>query len=230
MAVGPSTVSRQLEPPQDAPHDRIDQIWVAGAATTVRSQIVGDEGGRDVDIEIDPWGSDHRAVVSTVDLTPGPSPVMVARRAAAGEPGPATSRRPTTRPAVPARSVVIVPRAVIPATDADRPEPHAGRHDVDGSVTFATGAWQPAAYDAVLVDATDAELSRTGFFLSSSRAPCPWSTPHGGVTRGRTDHRRLGRAHPGTGSIGSASIGAAPILRWCLPRLSLHTLRRRRAR
>ena len=57
--------------------DRIDQIYALGNSTTVASQIVGETGGPDIDIGIDPWPSDHHAVVSTFKAVPGPAPAMI---------------------------------------------------------------------------------------------------------------------------------------------------------
>ena len=65
-------------PRRDAPEDRIDQIWSAGPASVVDSEVVGERGGPGSDISVHPWGSDHRAVVSTFDVTPGAPPLMVA--------------------------------------------------------------------------------------------------------------------------------------------------------
>ncbi|HEY6566434.1 MAG TPA: endonuclease/exonuclease/phosphatase family protein [Actinomycetota bacterium] len=151
-------------PRRDAPRDRIDQIWVAGAATTVRSKIVGERGGSGVDIGVKPWGSDHRAVVSTVDVTPATTPVTVAvepRRVSQGKVLTATYHAPGD----PGERVVIVPTGGDPATDAIDQAPTPAPMDVDGSLAFATGAWAPGGYDAVLVSSTDAELSRAGFFV-----------------------------------------------------------------
>ena len=50
--------------------DRIDYVYSAGPIGVVRSQVVG-EGGPFTDIRSRPWPTDHRAVVSTVDVTPG---------------------------------------------------------------------------------------------------------------------------------------------------------------
>ena len=49
--------------------DRIDYVYSAGPIDVVRSQVVG-EGGPFTDIRSRPWPTDHRAVVSTVDVTP----------------------------------------------------------------------------------------------------------------------------------------------------------------
>ena len=57
--------------------DRIDYVYAAGPIDTLDSQLVGEEGGPDVEIGFKPWTSDHRAVLSTFDVTPVPMPVMV---------------------------------------------------------------------------------------------------------------------------------------------------------
>ncbi len=62
--------------PKTVVKDRIDFIYSAGPAQTLDSRVVG-EAGADVDIAIDPWVSDHRAVVSSFDVTPHAMPVMV---------------------------------------------------------------------------------------------------------------------------------------------------------
>ncbi len=62
------------EPDPETPHDRIDAIHVAGPATTVDCRIVGEIGRPDVAIAVDPWPSDHRAVVADVVVTPARLP------------------------------------------------------------------------------------------------------------------------------------------------------------
>jgi endonuclease/exonuclease/phosphatase family metal-dependent hydrolase len=55
--------------------DRIDWVTVTGPATTLASKLVGEPGGPDVDIGV-PWGSDHRSVASSFDVTPAPAPPL----------------------------------------------------------------------------------------------------------------------------------------------------------
>jgi hypothetical protein len=57
--------------------DRIDWVMATGPATTLTSRLVGESGGPDVDVGLDPWGSDHRAVASTFEATPAPAPHLV---------------------------------------------------------------------------------------------------------------------------------------------------------
>ncbi len=53
------------------PQDRIDIIYAAGAATSTDVKIIGEVGGPQVDISVEPWGTDHRAVMTTFDVSPG---------------------------------------------------------------------------------------------------------------------------------------------------------------
>jgi endonuclease/exonuclease/phosphatase family metal-dependent hydrolase len=67
-------------PPRIRPNetlDRIDWVMATGPSTTLTSKLVGESGGPDVDIGVDPWGSDHRAVASTFEVEPGPAPRLV---------------------------------------------------------------------------------------------------------------------------------------------------------
>ncbi|MHB8459538.1 MAG: endonuclease/exonuclease/phosphatase family protein [Candidatus Limnocylindrales bacterium] len=65
-------------PGHGEPEDRIDVIYAAGPSTTLDSRIVGEVGRPDVAIGVEPWPSDHRAVVSTFQVSPAPMPVLVA--------------------------------------------------------------------------------------------------------------------------------------------------------
>ena len=50
--------------------DRIDYLYAGGPAVTQTSELVGEVGGPNVDREYEPWTSDHRAVLSTFEVTP----------------------------------------------------------------------------------------------------------------------------------------------------------------
>ena len=64
-------------PDPSEPQDRIDIIYAAGPSTTTGIRIVGEQGGPQVDIPVDPWGTDHRGVVADFRLTPGiPEPFV----------------------------------------------------------------------------------------------------------------------------------------------------------
>ena len=50
--------------------DRIDYVYAGGPVTTLDSKLVGERGGPNVDLAYDRWTSDHRAVLSTFELSP----------------------------------------------------------------------------------------------------------------------------------------------------------------
>jgi endonuclease/exonuclease/phosphatase family metal-dependent hydrolase len=162
-------------PLPDAPKDRIDQIWMAGPAAAVASQIVGEAGGRGVSIHVSPWGSDHRAVVSTVDVTPGTPPVMVAASARLLDVGDDLTVR-YHAPGAAGEKVVLVPAGGDPATDAVDSAPTPGGQPIDGSVTFPALALVPGSYEAVLVDASDMRLARARFWVRTPGSPPVLST------------------------------------------------------
>jgi endonuclease/exonuclease/phosphatase family metal-dependent hydrolase len=70
--------------------DRIDWVLHAGPATAVSSKLIGEVGGPDVDLGFGPpYPSDHRGVVSTLDVTPAAAPNLVSpstRRVTIGTP------------------------------------------------------------------------------------------------------------------------------------------------
>ena len=70
------------EPGPETPNDRIDLIYAAGPAVTSDCLIVGERGTPDVAIAVEPWPSDHRAVVATFEVVPGPMPASVRAAAA----------------------------------------------------------------------------------------------------------------------------------------------------
>ena len=90
------------QPGPVTPNDRIDMIHAVGPAIATESVIVGEAGRPDVGIGIDPWPSDHRAVVSTFLVSPAAMRVSADAtgpnlRAALREPGAAVVVR-TSRP------------------------------------------------------------------------------------------------------------------------------------
>jgi len=162
--------SRSWNPPLDAPEDRIDQIWVQGPASAVASRIVGERGGPGVAIGIKPWGTDHRAVLTTLDTLPGTPPMMVAPDARLVEVGhPLTSTYHA--PGAAGERIVVVPSGGGPATDALVSAPTPGAQPNDGSLTLPTISLAGGAYDVVLADAADAVLSRARFWTRTPGSP-----------------------------------------------------------
>ncbi|NDL55924.1 endonuclease/exonuclease/phosphatase family protein [Phytoactinopolyspora mesophila] len=74
VAVPGYTWTPGYPPPEmtdDEVHDRIDYVYAAGPSTTLDSAVVGEESELS-QIVVEPWPSDHRAVVSEFDVVPKP--------------------------------------------------------------------------------------------------------------------------------------------------------------
>jgi endonuclease/exonuclease/phosphatase family metal-dependent hydrolase len=142
-------------------HDRIDWVLAAGPSTTVSSELVGETGGPDVDIEMDPYVTDHRGVVSEFTVTPGTPPIFAApaeRRMFRGED---LTVRFHAQGRVGER-IAIVPAGRNPDA-ALRSRSTGGA--MDGEVTLRTGGLSRGAYEAVLVGPRGRALSRGAFWL-----------------------------------------------------------------
>ncbi len=147
--------------------DRIDWVLTAGPTSTVTSQIVGEPGGPDVDIEIDPYPSDHRGVVSTFDVVPGDPADFVA----VGERRVFTGDRLDVlfhASGKPGEKVGVVP-AGSGAGSLIASKSTGGVKD--GSVAFGTGTWKPKAYEAVLLTPSGSIVSRSPFWLYEEGTP-----------------------------------------------------------
>ncbi len=146
-----------LESVPDEVHDRIDWVLVQGPAETVATELVGEAGGPDVDIERDPYPTDHRGVVSTFRVEAADLPpfaAVAARRVFVGEDLDVRVHGPASR-------VVLVPKGQGPG--AALASLAVGGADV--TLTFPTGAVSPGAYQALLLNAGDTVLSRSPFWL-----------------------------------------------------------------
>jgi hypothetical protein len=153
--------------------DRIDFLYAAGPVATLDSQLVGEEGGRGVELGFDPWTSDHRAVVSTFDVTPVAMPTMVSVNPALltqGDPLTIAYRAPTTEGSVaigPSGGTVSSPELTEDLTGSS------GTFDVE------TSTLEPGGHDALLVDGDGAELARVAFWLRDPDAQIEVSTDAG---------------------------------------------------
>jgi hypothetical protein len=158
--------------PNEVP-DRIDWVLTSGETTTLDSRIVGEVGGPDVDIEIDPYPSDHRGVVSTFRVTPGdPTPFAAVdeRRVFAGDrlavhfhgTGAAGER------------IAITPAGASPASAITS---RSTGGDPDGVVAFDTNEWAPGTYDAALVAGDGSVHSRSRMWVYAAGAePRVWTS------------------------------------------------------
>lgn len=63
--------------PDGRPADRIDVILAGGEVATEDVLIVGESGSEFSDITVSPWPTDHRGVVGSYRVVPGPTPTLV---------------------------------------------------------------------------------------------------------------------------------------------------------
>ena len=160
-------------PGPNAPADRIDFIYTAGDVQTLGSDVVGESGGPDVTIAVDPWGTDHRAVVSELSVQGGVLPTLVAVGSRLIEAG--TDQMLTFHgPGGPDQHLAVIPAGGDPA-DPIADEPVAG--EVDGTVAIATDGWDPGTYVALLMDGSSVR-SRTRFWIEA-----PGDGPHVSTSR-----------------------------------------------
>lgn len=144
--------------------DRIDMIHAAGAVEVLDSQIVAEAGGQDVDIEIYPYPSDHRGVVSTVRVTPVVPPVFAAaqeRRVEAGDPIVVQYHAPAGENG---DMLMIVPAEGSAPDDALMALPPY-EASFFGTVMFGSATLPAGEYAAALVNADGEELSRSPFWV-----------------------------------------------------------------
>jgi endonuclease/exonuclease/phosphatase family metal-dependent hydrolase len=136
---------------------RIDFIYAGGPVETLASQIVGETGGPDVDITIEPYPSDHRAVVSTFRVEPVAAPPLVSaspRRVVQGESVLVRAHDPsgTWSEAVVRRGESASITGLYQTVEAWRAAARLGTFDLE-----------PGEYDAVLFDNANRPQARAGF-------------------------------------------------------------------
>jgi endonuclease/exonuclease/phosphatase family metal-dependent hydrolase len=178
--------------------DRIDQIHLGGPATTAASRLVGPAGVRDVEIPISPWPSDHLAVVSALEVEPGPAPSMVSldsRRIERGDPLPVRFHAAGTVDGRLENGRIAIVRAGTPARRALMTRATNNGTDRGSLVPFGTAKLAPGAYDAVLLNRRGAELARARFWL---------------LARGASPRMVVGRQVYAPGETIVASWRAAP--------------------
>jgi hypothetical protein len=129
--------------------DRIDFVWASGPAVTLDSRIVGDDDPVS-DVVVEPWPSDHRAVVSTFRVTPTDAPAFAA---------PLDVRVPIGRdvelafvdPPAGGRSVGLWAPGEDPATEAPVASAAIAGVDATGSVALPTDGLLPGLYTTAVL-------------------------------------------------------------------------------
>jgi endonuclease/exonuclease/phosphatase family metal-dependent hydrolase len=155
-------------PPRIRPRetlDRIDWITATGPATTVASRLVGEPGGPDVDVGV-PWGSDHRAVASTFEVTPAEAPPLATAEPRVVRRGTPVTVRYTDAARAPGRRVAVLPaRGGRPIMTL----PIYGATD-HMAAFFGTGGLRPGAYRAGLVSGRGDVVAASRFWVLASDA------------------------------------------------------------
>jgi endonuclease/exonuclease/phosphatase family metal-dependent hydrolase len=147
--------------PAGKPADRIDQMYVGGDAEPTAVSIVGEPNADDTDIAVNPWPSDHRAVVAHVDVVPGLpwSTVSTDRRLV--EQGEETNVRYVTGSGR-AGALAIVPTGGALSTAVQQQQVV---NPWRGAWAVASGELSAGGYDALLLDTNDREISRSPFWV-----------------------------------------------------------------
>ena len=165
------TRSKIRRSPSSSSGERIDYVYAAGPSKTLDSKLVGEPGGEDVDIEAAPWTSDHRAVLSSFEVTPVEMPTLIAVDARLRTSA-TRSRSPTTRRDRGGNEIAIVPEGGDPADPVET----LAAADERGTAKLDTAGWDPGAYEAVLTDGDGAEVARVSFYLRDPHAQLELST------------------------------------------------------
>jgi len=151
--------------------ERIDYIYSGGPTKTTASQLVGEAKGKDVDVAFDKWTSDHRAVLSTLDLTPLRLPKTVSlssRLLTAGEPLESYVNAPGDGDYV--LEVVLDGNSTL--TPA---ETFSGVDSMD-RLAISTESLEPGIYEVVLSDSDGDPIATNEFWVRSKDAQTTLST------------------------------------------------------
>jgi exonuclease III len=150
---GPESIRREV-------HDRIDWVLSAGPARPTASRVAGEAGNENVDLEVDPWPSDHRGVVSAFEVTPAPMPTLVAVSSRLLEqPDPLEVRFHGTGEDG-ERVAILRPGESFEAALGSQPTSGA-----DGTLELDTEPLAPGEYEAALVDPAGSVVARSEFWL-----------------------------------------------------------------
>lgn len=161
-------------------HDRIDFIWSANARA-MESMLLGEAGNPAVAIHISPWPSDHRAVLSTLEVIPSDAPPLIMAQPTLVAPGDSFLLR-VNRPGGGAYSAFVVPAG------AGADQALTGIGDVDPAdrptLRLSTLGLAPGAYDAVLLDEEGKELARTALSVAPADGKATLALAQDKVTPG----------------------------------------------
>ena len=189
---------------QDRTGERIDYVYAAGPSTTLNSELVGEPGGADVEIEAAPWTSDHRAVLSSFEVTPVAMPTLIAVDASLRTVGDEITVAHNA-PGSSDNEIAVVPEGGDPADPIETwaPSDERGTAPLDtsaGTPAATTPSWPTATATRPLASRSTSAIRRLG---SSCR---PTRTTTSAASRSRS--RGLGR--PPTAGTGSGCTRRTP--------------------
>lgn len=144
--------------------DRIDHVYAAGNVEVIDSQIVGELGGPDVDLAVDPYPSDHRGVVSTVRVVPAAPPLFAAVKERVITQGDELVVHYAAPEGEETDRLVILPAGGTVPDDVLMSLPPM-EADFFGAVTFGSHTLTPGEYGAALVNGVGEELARSQFWI-----------------------------------------------------------------
>jgi endonuclease/exonuclease/phosphatase family metal-dependent hydrolase len=153
----------------DELHERIDMIWSGGKTITLESKIIGEVKNPAVDIAVEQYPSDHRAVVSTFRVVPARAPALITVDRPSFTQGSDFLVRFQT-PDFTDWSVVVVPHRGNPEKDALVAAKGPDVISTRPSIKFGSLGITPGKYDAILLDPRGKELARCMFHILAKDA------------------------------------------------------------
>lgn len=153
-------------PAEGETFDRIDFVYAIGPAKPVDSKVVG-ENAKQADLGVDPWPSDHRAVVSTFEIGPAPAPDLVIVEPSRVAFGDEFTVRVTMQKHKGSGVSIF-------DADAGESAPAVTAQPLDGSdrltAAFGTARLKPGRYIAAITDAAGKQLSKAEFWVTEPTA------------------------------------------------------------
>lgn len=147
--------------PEGETLDRIDFVWLANGST-ISSLVMGEAGNPQNGLSLTPWPSDHRAVLSEVEVTPIPAPARIAVEPRPVQAGGSFLLR-ALLPAGGTYSAYVLPSGASPD------QALTGIADVDAAdrptVRLSTLGLDPGPHEAVLLNGEGTEIARTAFHI-----------------------------------------------------------------
>ena len=165
--------------------DRIDLVFATKDVEVLKSEIVGPKGSPNADVEIEPFPSDHRAVVSTIRVTPALPPLFVAvdkRRVEKGEPIVVRYHAPNGEDS----DRIVLVKAEGDAVNEALMSLPPYEADFFGAVTFGSGTLGPGSYDVVLLSKNVEEASRSSFWIVDANVTPSVVTDKASYSKGET--------------------------------------------